>query len=189
MNVAILFLIAAVFLMPAGARAADGPEQPKSQASQAAPPEQQPPAQAAEPARESAQQAPQDLYIEVNKQVQERLRALGFYHGPVNGDIGPNTQAALAQFQLSVPVPASGALDDATLAALGVERRSSASAGASGDAAAAGGAGAEQERRLGGSCDALVGPDKERCLQQGGTVEASANATSGGSAPASPKGN
>jgi peptidoglycan hydrolase-like protein with peptidoglycan-binding domain len=54
--------------------------------------------------------------------VQEKLRERGFYAGPINGDIGPNTQAALAQFQLSIPLPASGQLDDQTLAALGIER-------------------------------------------------------------------
>ncbi len=192
MNVPILLLIAAVFLMPGGARAADEPPPSQSsQAPQAAPPEQQPPAQAAEPARESAQQAPQDPYIEVNKQAQERLRVLGFYDGPVNGDVGPNTQAAIAQFQLSVPLPASGSLDDATLAALGIQRQETASAGTSGAAQseAAPREPAAAERRLGGSCDGLVGPEKDRCVQQGGTVEASANATSGASAPASPKGN
>lgn len=55
-------------------------------------------------------------------QMQERLRELGFYSGPVNGDFGPYTQAALVQFQLSVPVPASGQLDPPTLEALGLER-------------------------------------------------------------------
>jgi peptidoglycan hydrolase-like protein with peptidoglycan-binding domain len=68
---------------------------------------------------------------------------LGFYTGPINGDIGPNSQAALAQFQLSVPLPASGALDDQTIAALGLERsmqapaveaNADASSGASGPA-------------------------------------------------------
>lgn len=54
--------------------------------------------------------------------VQERLKVLGFDAGPPNGELGGKTQAALAQFQLSVPLPASGALDDETLAALGVER-------------------------------------------------------------------
>ena len=54
--------------------------------------------------------------------VQERLTALGFYGGEVNGDLGGDTQAALAQFQLSVPMPAGGQLDDATLQQLGVAR-------------------------------------------------------------------
>ena len=59
-------------------------------------------------------------------------KVLGFYHGPINGDIGPNTQAALAQFQLSIPVPASGQLDEPTVAALGLARNEpqSAEAGA-----------------------------------------------------------
>jgi N-acetylmuramoyl-L-alanine amidase len=65
------------------------------------------------------------------KRVQERLNALGFNAGPVNGDFGPQMQAALAQFQLSVPVPASGQLDAETLLALGEARDASASAGTS----------------------------------------------------------
>jgi len=54
--------------------------------------------------------------------VQEKLRELGFAAGPVNGDFGAKTQAALAQFQLSRAIPASGQLDDQTLAELGVQR-------------------------------------------------------------------
>ena len=54
--------------------------------------------------------------------VQERLRALGFDAGPVNGDFGEKTQAALAQFQLSRAIPASGQLDEQTLGELGVRR-------------------------------------------------------------------
>jgi peptidoglycan hydrolase-like protein with peptidoglycan-binding domain len=54
--------------------------------------------------------------------VQEKLNALGFSAGPVNGDFGEKTQAALAQFQLSRTIPASGQLDDTTLAELGVTR-------------------------------------------------------------------
>ena len=55
-------------------------------------------------------------------QLQEKLRTLGFNAGPVNGDFGEKTQAALAQFQLSRAIPASGQLDDQTLAELGIER-------------------------------------------------------------------
>ena len=40
--------------------------------------------------------------------------------GPVNGDFGTKTQAALAQFQLANNIPVSGMLDSATLAALDV---------------------------------------------------------------------
>jgi peptidoglycan hydrolase-like protein with peptidoglycan-binding domain len=61
-------------------------------------------------------------YSELVRQVQERLHALGFAAGPVNGEFSAKMQAALAQFQLSRTIPASGALDDATLAELGVQR-------------------------------------------------------------------
>lgn len=53
-------------------------------------------------------------------QVQRRLHAHGFDAGPVNGDFGSKTQAALAQFQLSQTLPVSGSLDSPTLNALGV---------------------------------------------------------------------
>jgi len=55
-------------------------------------------------------------------EVQEKLRSLGFDAGPVNGDFGSKTQAALAQFQLSRTIPASGQLDNETLDELGVKR-------------------------------------------------------------------
>jgi len=53
-------------------------------------------------------------------EVQRRLHAHGFDAGPVNGDFGSKTQAALAQFQLSQSLPVSGSLDSPTLNALGV---------------------------------------------------------------------
>jgi len=53
-------------------------------------------------------------------QVQRRLHAHGFDAGPVKGDFGSKTQAALAQFQLSQSLPVSGSLDSPTLNALGV---------------------------------------------------------------------
>jgi peptidoglycan hydrolase-like protein with peptidoglycan-binding domain len=67
-------------------------------------------------------------YSDFISRVQEKLRGLGFDAGPVNGDFGEKTQAALAQFQLSSTIPASGQLDEQTLAELGIVR----------DAAAAG---------------------------------------------------
>ena len=84
------------------------------------------------------EKASPDPYTDFISRVQESLRALGFDAGPVNGDFGAKTQAALAQFQLSRTIPASGQLDDQTLAELGVKRGEiQASAGASADAAAA----------------------------------------------------
>ena len=66
-----------------------------------------------------------DAYSGFVSKVQEKLRELGFDAGPVNGDFGAKTQAALAQFQLSRTIPASGQLDDMTLAELGVQRERS----------------------------------------------------------------
>jgi peptidoglycan hydrolase-like protein with peptidoglycan-binding domain len=66
-----------------------------------------------------------DAYSGFVSKVQEKLRELGFDAGPVNGDFGAKTQAALAQFQLSRTIPASGQLDNMTLAELGVQRERS----------------------------------------------------------------
>jgi peptidoglycan hydrolase-like protein with peptidoglycan-binding domain len=78
-----------------------------------------------------AQSSPH-AYSELIIRVQKALRTQGFDAGPPNGDFGAKTQAALAQFQLSRVIPASGALDDQTLAELGVERdRREAAAGSS----------------------------------------------------------
>jgi len=76
---------------------------------------------------------PHDGFI---RRVQEQLRALGFDAGPVNGNFGEKTQAALAQFQLSRTIPASGQLDDPTLAELGVARDDAGGAGAGASASA-----------------------------------------------------
>jgi hypothetical protein len=182
MNSRILMIFGAALLIPSLALAQN---QPAPASEQARAPEQAP-AQT-----EQSQQATPDPYTDFNKRVQERLAALGFYTGPVNGDIGPNSQAALAQFQLSVPMPASGALDDQTIAALGLERSAQASAGTSTEPTASPADSASPVRELGGSCDALIGPDKDRCVQQGGSVEAGTktNASTGASSPAEVKGN
>jgi len=67
-------------------------------------------------------------YGDFIKQVQQKLHEQGFDAGPVNGDFGTKTQAALAQFQLSQTMPASGMLDGDTLRNLGVARPQEASA-------------------------------------------------------------
>ena len=74
-------------------------------------------------------------YTELIKQVQEKLHQHGFDAGPINGDFGPKTQAALAQFQLSRVLPASGALDERTLSELGIERAPQPSGGAASSSA------------------------------------------------------
>lgn len=68
-------------------------------------------------------------YDDFIKEVQQKLNQLGFDAGPVNGDFGVKTQAALAQFQLANVLPASGSLDDQTLLALDVRRPADTSEG------------------------------------------------------------
>ena len=55
-------------------------------------------------------------------QVQEKLHEAGFDAGTIDGTFNTKTQAALAQFQRLWALPVSGALDDDTLLALGVDR-------------------------------------------------------------------
>ncbi|HJY78961.1 MAG TPA: peptidoglycan-binding domain-containing protein [Burkholderiales bacterium] len=84
-----------------------------------------------------AQGGSSDPYTGFITGVQEKLRELGFDAGPANGDFGPKTQTALGQFQLSRDIPASGQLDDATLAELGMTREAAqASTGATAEPSA-----------------------------------------------------
>jgi peptidoglycan hydrolase-like protein with peptidoglycan-binding domain len=65
------------------------------------------------------------------KQVQQKLKDQGHDAGPVDGIMGPKTQAALKEFQSAKSLKQSGQLDRETMAALGVS--GSASAGGSSD--------------------------------------------------------
>jgi peptidoglycan hydrolase-like protein with peptidoglycan-binding domain len=65
------------------------------------------------------------------KQVQQTLKDQGHDAGPVDGVMGPKTQAALKEFQSAKGLKDSGQLDRETMAALGVS--GSASAGGSSD--------------------------------------------------------
>lgn len=49
---------------------------------------------------------------------QARLCNLGFYFGPVDGELGPMTQAALRRFQQALGLDATGEVDEATADAL-----------------------------------------------------------------------
>jgi len=60
-----------------------------------------------------------DLQI---RQAQELLKAAGFDPGPLDGKLGPKTQAALQQYQTSLGLPVTGELDEATREALGVSK-------------------------------------------------------------------
>src|SRR3954447_22427754 len=74
-------------------------------------------------------------YTEFTKQVQQKLHEHRFNPGPVNGDLNSKTHAGRAQIPPFGSLPASGMLDDQTVAALGLERDQNASAGASSDQA------------------------------------------------------
>ena len=57
----------------------------------------------------------------VVRNVQGRLRSLGFYRGGVDGIWGPTTQAAIEQFQQGRGLQANGQLTPATAAAMGLD--------------------------------------------------------------------
>jgi Putative peptidoglycan binding domain len=52
--------------------------------------------------------------------VQKELAQLGYYHGPVNGLIDPETEGAIRWFQSVDKLPVTGQIDDRTLKALGI---------------------------------------------------------------------
>jgi hypothetical protein len=57
-------------------------------------------------------------YFNVELVVQQELAELGYYHGPVDGVIGPETQRAIRWFQSIDKIPVTGRIDSATLRAL-----------------------------------------------------------------------
>jgi peptidoglycan hydrolase-like protein with peptidoglycan-binding domain len=50
--------------------------------------------------------------------VQKELAQLGYYHGPIDGLIGPQTERAISWFQSVDKLPVTGQIDDPTLKAL-----------------------------------------------------------------------
>lgn len=57
---------------------------------------------------------------EVIRQVQSRLRAVGFHPGPIDGHVGPRTEGALLAYQDAHRLPKTGKLDEVTLRSLDV---------------------------------------------------------------------
>jgi peptidoglycan hydrolase-like protein with peptidoglycan-binding domain len=53
--------------------------------------------------------------------IQQRLRQLGFYNGPIDGVWGQGSQAAVERFQRNRSLQATGELNPPTLAALGFD--------------------------------------------------------------------
>jgi peptidoglycan hydrolase-like protein with peptidoglycan-binding domain len=52
------------------------------------------------------------------KQAQQQLKSAGLYKGAVDGKMGTDTQQAIEQFQQQHGLPATGTLDERTIAAL-----------------------------------------------------------------------
>jgi peptidoglycan hydrolase-like protein with peptidoglycan-binding domain len=50
--------------------------------------------------------------------VQKELAKLGYYHGPIDGLIGPQTERAISWFQSVDKLSVTGQIDDPTLKAL-----------------------------------------------------------------------
>lgn len=71
------------------------------------------------------------LYVdsETVRQVQKILNDRGFRTGGVDGRMGPQTQAALVNFQRAEKLQPTGKLDKQTLAALGVQKTDAAAGG------------------------------------------------------------
>jgi peptidoglycan hydrolase-like protein with peptidoglycan-binding domain len=71
------------------------------------------------------------LYVdsETVRQVQKTLNDRGFRTGGVDGRMGPQTQAALVNFQRAEKLQPTGKLDRQTLAALGVQKSGAAAGG------------------------------------------------------------
>jgi Putative peptidoglycan binding domain len=57
-------------------------------------------------------------YNDVTVAVQQALTQLGYYHGPVDGVVGPQTETAIRWFQSVDRLPVTGQIDSATLRAL-----------------------------------------------------------------------
>ena len=59
-------------------------------------------------------------YDPVLVSAQTRLSKLGYYRGAIDGDFGPQTSAAIRNFQIDSGLPVTGRLDSRTLRSLGV---------------------------------------------------------------------
>jgi peptidoglycan hydrolase-like protein with peptidoglycan-binding domain len=101
------------------------------------------------------------------KKVQETLRDKGYYSGPVDGVMGPQTRAAIRQYQQSENLPVTGHLDGGTAGKLGVGPETvGGNFKASGEAVGTGGEGVGHEMKQGKPIAA--GKDLGKGLGKGG---------------------
>jgi peptidoglycan hydrolase-like protein with peptidoglycan-binding domain len=101
------------------------------------------------------------------KKVQETLRDKGYYTGTVDGIMGPQTRAAIRQYQQSENLPVTGHLDGGTAGKLGVgPETAGGDFKASGEAVGTGGKGVGHEMKEGKPIAA--GKDMGKGLGKGG---------------------
>jgi len=101
------------------------------------------------------------------KKVQETLRDKGYYTAPVDGIMGPQTRAALRQYQQSENLPVTGRLDGETAGKLGVGPETvGGDFKAAGEAVGTGGQGVGHEMKEGKPIAA--GKDMGKGLGKGG---------------------
>ncbi len=101
------------------------------------------------------------------KKVQETLRDKGYYTAPVDGIMGPQTRAAIRQYQQSENLPVTGHLDGETAGKLGVgPETAGGDFKASGKAVGRGGEGVGHEMKEGKPIAA--GKDMGKGLGKGG---------------------
>jgi murein L,D-transpeptidase YcbB/YkuD len=74
------------------------------------------------PSREYCTQILCDVNATSNKmmEIQKALQAAGFYNGPIDGNMGPNTMEAVGAYQKSKGLPADGYITVETVQALGI---------------------------------------------------------------------
>jgi peptidoglycan hydrolase-like protein with peptidoglycan-binding domain len=97
----------------------------------------------------------QPLNAHAARDVQERLRTLGYYHGRIDGVWGDRTRVALERFQRARGIAATGDLNHDTAIAMGLDP----------DRLSRGYAARPQEPRYDRDA-ASVGPDTTRAVQQ-----------------------
>jgi hypothetical protein len=68
------------------------------------------------------QPAPRSYYAprSIDADVQFALRREGYYRGPIDGDLGPGSRAAIRDYQIDRRLPATGRIDNHLLRSLGL---------------------------------------------------------------------
>jgi peptidoglycan hydrolase-like protein with peptidoglycan-binding domain len=121
------------------------------------------------------------------REVQQALKQKGFDVGAIDGQMGPETQSALRDFQQSQGLPQSGNLDSQTLSALGVSAQGATSPGSSAQSPGSHASGT-QGAMSSGSRASSGSRDTDQDMQQNRDRMQDGGATNGTeTTPASPK--